>query len=244
MSVKPAITLDIDWAPDFVIDFCANLLAKAGVRATWFVTHDSPAVRRLRDHAQLFEIGIHPNFLPGTSHGSNQSQILANCMEFAPEAKVIRTHGLFQTSNLLEQIVDETPIEVDVSLFLPHAQGLAPVEYHWEGGKRLTRLPYVWEDDFEMVRPGSVWDLGLMIDRGNGLMIFDFHPIHVYLNSLNLGPYRALRTLGRIADLAKSQVDAAVRPGLGARYALQSAIERMQGEDVQSLSEIAIQERG
>jgi len=243
MSVKPALTLDIDWAPDFVIDFCANLLVKAEVRATWFVTHDSPAVQRLRSHPKLFEIGIHPNFLPGTTHGDSESEILAHCMGLAPEAKVVRTHGLFQTSNLLERIIDETPVQVDVSLFLPHAQGLAPVEYHWEGGKRLIRLPYVWEDDFEMVRPDSNWDLGAMIDRGNGLMIFDFHPIHVYLNSLDLGPYRALRALGRIADLSKNQVDAAVRSGLGARYALQSAIERMQGENIHSLQEISIKER-
>lgn len=33
------ITLDIDWAPDFVIDAVAEQLVQAGVWATWFVTH-------------------------------------------------------------------------------------------------------------------------------------------------------------------------------------------------------------
>ena len=43
-----ALTLDVDWAPDFMIDFAAEILVEHGVRATWFVTHDSPALTRLR----------------------------------------------------------------------------------------------------------------------------------------------------------------------------------------------------
>jgi hypothetical protein len=63
------LTLDIDWAPDAAIDFVAEILVSRGVKATWFVTHDSPGVRRLRARPDLFELGIHPNFLPGSSHG-------------------------------------------------------------------------------------------------------------------------------------------------------------------------------
>jgi hypothetical protein len=102
---------------------------------------------------------------------------------------------------LLEKIIDETRINVDVSLFLPHATALEPVVYYWEGRKRLVRLPYMWEDDFEMVRPDSIWDLGGMIDRGMGLMIMDFHPIHVYLNSMTLASYRSVQAMGRLVDL-------------------------------------------
>lgn len=232
MSAQAVITLDIDWAPDYAIDFVASLLIEAQVRATWFVTHDSPSVRRLRQHPHLFELGIHPNFLPGTTHGKTESEILSHCMEFAPQARVVRTHGLVQTSNLLEKIIDETPISVDVSLFLPHAAALEPVVYHWENGKRLVRLPYMWEDDFEMVRPDGIWDLGRRIDRGTGLMIMDFHPIHVFLNSLTLATYRSLRAQGRLADLSEEFVRRHIATGLGAGYAFRSAIERMQGRDM------------
>lgn len=228
MNAQPVITLDIDWAPDYAIDFAASLLIEAQVRATWFVTHDSPAVRRLRQHPHLFELGIHPNFLPGTTHGKTESQILSHCMEFVPQARVVRTHGLVQTSNLLEKIIDETPVSVDVSLFLPHATALEPVVYYWENGKRLVRLPYMWEDDFEMVRPDCVWDLGGVIDRGTGLMIMDFHPIHVFLNSVTLATYRSVRALGRLADLSETTVRGHIETGRGAGYAFRSAIERMQ----------------
>lgn len=240
MSAQAVITFDIDWAPDYAIDFAASLLIETQVRATWFVTHDSPAVRRLSQHPHLFELGIHPNFLPGTTHGKTESEILSHCMEFAPHARVVRTHGLVQTSNLLEKIIDETAISVDVSLFLPHAAALEPVVYYWENGKRLVRLPYMWEDDFEMVRPHGIWDLGRMIDRGTGLMIMDFHPIHVFLNSLTLATYRSVRAQGRLADLSEEFVRGHISTGRGAGYAFRSAIERMQGREMvflQSFSE-------
>jgi hypothetical protein len=141
---------------------------------------------------------------------------------------------------LLEKIIDETAISVDVSLFLPHAAALEPVVYYWENGKRLVRLPYMWEDDFEMVRPHGFWDLGRMFDRGTGLMIMDFHPIHVFLNSLTLATYRSVRAQGRLADLSEEFVRGHISTGRGAGYAFRSAIERMQGREMvflQSFSE-------
>ena len=143
MTSQPVITLDIDWAPDYAIDFAANLLIEAQVRATWFVTHNSPAVDRLRQHPNLFELGIHPNFLPGTTHGKTEAEILSHCMGLVPQSSTVRTHGLVQWSNLLEKIIDETSVKVDVSLFLPHATALEPLVYYWENGKELIRLPYM-----------------------------------------------------------------------------------------------------
>jgi len=34
-----ALTLDIDWAPDWMIEKVAEMLLKYGVKATWFATH-------------------------------------------------------------------------------------------------------------------------------------------------------------------------------------------------------------
>jgi hypothetical protein len=228
MSIYPFITLDIDWAPDYAIDFAAELLIEAQVRATWFVTHNSAAIERLRQHPHLFELGIHPNFLSPSTHGVTESEILRHCMNLVPEARVVRTHGLFQSSNLLEKIIDETPISVDVSLFLPHASAVKPVVYYWESGKQLVRLPYIWEDDFEMVRPDGIWDLGSMIDSSEGLVIMDFHPIHIFLNSKTLSTYKLVRSFGRLSVLPEDLVRSHIYNGRGAGYAFQTAIEKMQ----------------
>jgi peptidoglycan/xylan/chitin deacetylase (PgdA/CDA1 family) len=66
---RVCVTLDVDWASDAMIDQTARILLEHEVPATWFITHASAAVDRLRDHPELFELGIHPNFLPGSTHG-------------------------------------------------------------------------------------------------------------------------------------------------------------------------------
>jgi hypothetical protein len=145
------VTLDIDWAPEYAIDYVAELLAEHDVRATWFVTHSSPAITRLSQQPELFELGIHPNFLPNSTHGKTHEEVLSHCVAMVPGARSMRTHGLYQSTPLLEQVLSRTPITADVSLFMPHARALSPVEYRWHG-RELLRIPYYWDDCYEMER--------------------------------------------------------------------------------------------
>jgi len=39
------ITLDCDWAPDFVIKYVAGILTERKVKATWFITNDFPYLK-------------------------------------------------------------------------------------------------------------------------------------------------------------------------------------------------------
>lgn len=55
------LTFDIDWAHDDVLNDTIDLVEDAGVAATWFVTHDTPVLDKLRANSK-FELGIHPNF--------------------------------------------------------------------------------------------------------------------------------------------------------------------------------------
>ena len=50
------ITVDIDWAPDYMLEDVAKLLED--VSPTFFATHDSPKSREL---SKIFDFGIHPN---------------------------------------------------------------------------------------------------------------------------------------------------------------------------------------
>src|SRR3984957_2921405 len=147
--MKAAVTFDIDWAPDCAIDFAANLLGERGGKSTWFVTHLSPAVERLRSCPDLFELGIHPNFMPKSSHGVEPEQVLKTCMEFVPEAVSVRTHGLLQSGDLFDFVMSLTPVTFDVSLFHPRALQVDVVKYE-RFGQILWRVPYVWEDDYVM----------------------------------------------------------------------------------------------
>lgn len=211
-----AVTLDIDWAPDFVIDEVAEALAQAGVPATWFVTHASPAVDRLRGRPELFELGIHPNFLARSSHGSTVEAVMGHLLEIVPGATSMRTHGLVQSSVLLDEIATMSPISTDVSLLLPFASHLAPVRYRTRRAD-FVRLPYFWEDDLAMCQRNPCWTSASLLAAGSGLKIFDFHPIHIALNSPDMTAYEQLkRAAPDLVNARPTDVARNVHPGPGA----------------------------
>lgn len=230
MSRRPlegaAVTLDVDWAPDFVIDHVAAVLHRAGVSATWFVTHAAAAVERLREAPALFELGIHPNFLPGSSHGDSVSEVLSHCMRMVPEARSMRTHSLVQSSPLLGQVVRETPIMVDVSLLLPRHQGLQPVLMPL-AERPLVRLPFFWEDDIEMAFAKPDWT-PFCVAHSSGLRILNFHPIHIYLNSSTMAAYLALKAA--VPDLraaSAEQLEPFREEGQGTGWAFEELVRAL-----------------
>jgi hypothetical protein len=213
------LTIDIDWAPDFTIDFVAEQLISRQVRATWFVTHMSPAVARLKQCPNLFELGIHPNFLPGSTHGDTSDAVLRHCMTLVPEASSVRTHLLVQSTLLLRQILAQSRITTDVSLFLPGTPHIHPVEWLWRR-RTLLRIPYFWADDFEMERNIPSWRLAPHLGVGKGLKVFAFHPIHVYLNSADIEIYQTLKNrVPKISEASPDVLNPYIQTGEGT-YAL------------------------
>ncbi len=219
------ITLDVDWAPDCAIEAVARQLADRGVRSTWLVTHRSPALTALAAQPELFELGVHPNFLPGSSHGDDPSAVLAHCMDLVPTARCLRTHGLVQSTRLLETVLRETPLRVDLSLMLPRATHLAPVAYPW-AGQTLWRLPFLWEDDFEMQRPDPLWDAVAVLGLGPGLKIINFHPIHIALNSPSMERYETLKARHpRLEEVRAADLESLRWPGVGTAQLFRQLID-------------------
>jgi hypothetical protein len=170
------VTLDVDWAPDEQVDAVAGRLADAGVPATWFVTHASAALERLRARGELFELGIHPNFRPGSTHGSTPAEVLAHVMALVPEAVSARSHGVVQSGALLHELKARTPVRIDSTTFLPDMPGVRPLVQHTAAGT-LVRVPFVWSDDYEPLRPRPTdWDELL---ARPGLQVVLFHPARV-----------------------------------------------------------------
>jgi hypothetical protein len=107
-------------------------------------------------------------------------------------------------------------VRCDASLLLSHARVLEPFEYQWKG-TTLLRVPYHWEDDIEMLRDRPAWDLASAMG-GEGLRVFDFHPIHVFLNSADMAPYEALkRDVRPLGDASLAQMEPFVHAGAGSR---------------------------
>ncbi len=187
------LTLDMDWAPDWMLEDCLRVLVDANAPATWFVTHQTPVLDELRKRPDLFELGIHPNCLAGSSHGADEAEVLGHMLDLLPEAVTMRTHGLYQCTPFLARAA-AMGVENDVSLFLPWVQGLEPHVLPFPDWP-LVRLPYFWEDDVAMLRPDAPWGLDAPDFQGPGLKIFDFHPVHVALNTRTMKTYDGLKEL-------------------------------------------------
>lgn len=223
--MRAAITLDVDWAPDFMIDAAADALIAREVKATWFVTHASPAIERLRERPELFELGIHPNFLEGSSHGATPAEVVAHCARLVPEATAVRTHCLLQSTPLHDELLRGSGVSVDLSLFLPHAVGVEPV-VQWSPAGRLLRLPYVWQDNMEMYSPEPHFKAADLLDAP-GLRIFDFHPVHVWLNSRAFEPYERLKAEHRLDAVTEMEANRFRTQGPGTMTAFLDLADRL-----------------
>lgn len=234
------VTLDVDWAPDFVINFVADMLVAARVKATWFVTHHSPAVDRLRSFPALFDLGIHPNFFARSSHGSSMEDVVRHCLEIVPEAVSMRTHGLFQSSELLHYVSARTRIETDVSLFLPGMAGLRSLCYR-AGGSLFQRIPYYWEDDVEMEQQPARWTLESLVPAQPGLKVLDFHPIHIYLNSADMAPYERVKRAGlQLSDVKPAVLDREIHRGPGTRTLFEEVLSYLRGGPSMHIGDLQI----
>ena len=191
------LTIDVDWAPDEAIADTIDLIQRFGSASTWMVTHDTPLLDDLRKSSAV-ELGIHPNFnglLQGhdTRGFTSARAVIEDLVALVPEAKAMRSHSVAQSSPVLD-FCAEHGLTHDVNMFIP--SGSANVCTPWKSWNGMTRVPYVWEDD--------VWCLYEATDQPErtpleiytsyqGIVVINFHPIHVYLNTERLERYESLR---------------------------------------------------
>jgi hypothetical protein len=192
MSNDYILTIDVDWAPDWMIEYVASVLLSKHVKATWFVTHTSPAIEAIQHRPDLFETGIHPNCLPGSTQGNNDDEVLRHVKEIVPDAISMRTHALYQSTPFLTRAAKDHAISIDVSLYLPRTPNLAQHCIRWQGVE-LWRIPYFWEDDFEMFEDDPIWTFSDPRLHVQGLKVFDFHPAYIVLNADRFSVYEKLK---------------------------------------------------
>ena len=174
-----AFTCDIDWAPEEVIEDTLNLFEVFNVKCTFFSTHHS--LHLSKANKKLFEIGIHPDFTPLLDNNSKKSldDILDDIIDIHPEALGVRTHTMVQSIGLLQKFA-EKKLLYEANSFMPYQTGLKPFRL-WNN---LVRIPYNWEDDVHWAYGYSFDDSRINLEI-EGLTVFDFHPIHIFLNTEN-----------------------------------------------------------
>jgi hypothetical protein len=185
------LTFDVDWASDDVINYTIDILEKYNAKATFFITHDTKILDRLRKNPN-FELGIHPNFnflLNGsTEKGLNYNQVIENILKIVPEAVSVRSHSMTQNSNILDAF-KKFGLTHDCNHFISNSSGIKLKPWVlWNG---LIRCPYFWEDDIYVMEKNKR-DINYTCSQ-EGLKIFDFHPIHIFLNMSKISQYESTR---------------------------------------------------
>lgn len=217
------LTYDIDWACDEVLADTIDIVEEADVCATWFVTHYTPLLKRLRENPK-FELGIHPNFnnilagRPDQNNGKNAEETVDNLLSLVPEAKSVRSHSMTQSSALLQLFLDKG-LTHDCNHFIPHQAGMELRPWYlWNG---LIKVPYFWEDDASVIYGENLAEIAKLTHH-KGLKVFDFHPIHVFLNTERMERYEESRPYHRSPEeLLKYRNDETP----GARTALKALLE-------------------
>ncbi len=175
------LTIDIDWANDGVINHMLDLIEKAGVNCTIFVTHQTPVLERMRKMENI-ELGIHPNFnflLNGDQRfGKTAYEVVNYFKAIVPEAVSARSHSITQGSVIYDAFINNG-IQFDCNSFIPSYTNIELKP--WKEDFDLIKVPYFWADDLHMeIEDGFEIDSLL---KTKGLKVLDVHPIHIYLNT-------------------------------------------------------------
>ena len=213
------LTFDQDWAPAWATLAAHEVVERAGLRGTLFVTHACPSLAAIRAAGAL-ELGWHPNFLAGSSHGASVEAVLDTMARIVPEATGARAHGLLRGTPLLLAYRDRGLV-YDAADLHDGVHGLAPFA-SWTG---IARLPIYFEDDVHLQRGRRAHIDALQLE-GPGLKVLSFHPILIALDAVDLDGYAGLKAAlardGRSltdathADVARLRPPG--RPGIGALF--------------------------
>lgn len=192
-EAKVFLSFDIDWAHDEVLNDTIQLIKKAGVPSTWFVTHETPLIASLRN-LQSVELGIHPNFNPlldGTcrNHNNSSEKVLKSSMSLVKEAKAIRSHSLTQNERLVDQFKQVGLTHIS-NTFIPYGSAIVVKPFKiWD---QMVVVPHCWQDNVALRMP---LPFPATIEISSMLHVFNFHPIHVFLNTENIDRYESTRPI-------------------------------------------------
>ena len=193
-------TTDIEWSPDWAIRDLYELADEHGVPLTPFLTHRSDYLASrfgMRDVISSGDVGLHPNFLPGSTHGATVDEVIATTQALWPDAVSFRSHCLDDDTRMLRKMA-ESGFRYDSNLFAFLQPMLAPLLTV----AQTVRLPVFWEDDVHSAL-GLPWEFGGLraAFEGPGLKIVNVHPLRVALNVPDETFAESHRPLGAAADV-------------------------------------------
>lgn len=214
---KKIISFDIDWTIDEVILDVIELVEQFDVKCTFFVTHDTPVLKRLRTNENI-QLGIHPNFNPlidSQDEANTARRTLEKLMEIVPEATVIRSHSMTHSARWLS-MYKEFGLTHLSQYYMGGVETIQPFK-HVNG---LIETPVYFADDgYVFVQDHKEWkndSIDKILGDAKYIKVYNFHPIHLSLNTDSFDFYNETRNAHQNWNALLKCVNA----GFGARTIL------------------------
>lgn len=230
-------TADLDWASETVLGMFYEQMEASGIAPHTFVTHKSGIVDSLLAQKRI-EAGIHPNFLPGSSHGNSFTEVIENCIRMVPESWIYRSHRAFSVTDTSHLLRERYGHKASSNIITILQERIKPLLH--ESG--MLELPVFFEDGTHLYNK-----LDLHLDRYRekfttpGLKIINMHPMNFIINPATIGYMRNIKeTVSRDAynKLSESDITGYRNHGRGIRDICTEIIEFSARFKVVKLSEL------
>lgn len=185
---KLFLTFDLDWVNDTVLEWFYSVIKEYDLSATIFVTHETKWLQTLRNDKKI-ELGIHPNFndllTAQTDNSRGFADIIRRMKELVPEAVSYRSHSLTVNTPIIRECVKQG-ILYDLNMYVNPNHEFKLTPFQRSG---ITILPFIYEDDLWLLESKKAPVEYYLQDSFSMIRIFNFHPIHLFLNCEDFNRY-------------------------------------------------------
>lgn len=226
MTPVHLLTFDSDWCPEWMLQETLNILKTRGMAGTFFLTDaPAPALRAQLAQANRVQVGIHPDFFSPHAVGRAR-EILESLLEKVGPCTVCRTHGLFWWHGLGEHL-RQLGFTDDSSLSAPGHSLKAPLRV-----SGINRYPISMGDWSLLDSRKNIKAALEAIDAFGPIRVFNFHPIHIALNTASIDEWTEIKRLMRDDPerLRAMAEDNAHRPDPGLRDLFFKVLDRIPPE--------------
>ena len=172
-----SVTMDVDWASDYVIKKAVTFFQGCQIPLTLFFTHMSPYIHHLIQTERV-SYGIHPNFIQPSSQGEDKESVIDYCMTHFPQAEAFRAHRWYADNDIYTELYNRgIRYESNLCTMLD----VIPPFVHRSG---MVSFPAFFED-------GAYLYHGLDLNFSSvksyfeqpGVKVINIHPMHLLVNT-------------------------------------------------------------